>query len=194
MNRRSVDTGSDVMSTDGSLRWRWCRFEALGVVELQHIYAARQQVFAIEQQCIYLDVDGYDEAAYHLAAWSDAHRMPLAYARLLDPGVKYAEPSMGRVITTAPARGTGLGRELVRRVIAASAVCLAKAWDPDLGAGAARTVLSRGRFRPGGLALCGGRHSRISRCCAGPMPDLSATVDPMPLALIGTPRSLQSQP
>jgi len=108
------------MSTEASLHWRCCRFEALGVVELQYIYAARQQVFAVEQQCIYLDVDGHDEAAYHLAAWSDVHRMPLAYARLLDPGVKYPEPSMGRVITLAPARGTGLGRELVRRVIAAS--------------------------------------------------------------------------
>jgi ElaA protein len=47
--------------------------------------------------------------------------MPLAYARLLDPGVKYAEPSMGRVITTAAARGTGLGRQLVRRAIELSA-------------------------------------------------------------------------
>ena len=106
--------------TGASLRWRWCRFDALTVVELQHIYAARQQVFVIEQQCLYLDVDGHDEAAWHLAAWSDAHRMPPAYARLLDPGVKYLEPSMGRVLTTAPARGVGLGRELVRRVISAS--------------------------------------------------------------------------
>ena len=43
------------------LDWRWCRFDALGVHELQHIYAARQQVFALEQQCVYLDVDGCDE-------------------------------------------------------------------------------------------------------------------------------------
>ncbi len=99
------------------LAWRWCRFDALGVVELQNIYMARQAVFAIEQGCIYLDADGRDELGFHLAAWSPAHRMPLAYARVLDPGVKYAEPSMGRVITTAAARGTGLGRELVRRAI-----------------------------------------------------------------------------
>ena len=99
------------------VRWRVCRFDALTVFELQHIYAARQQVFAVEQGCIYLDVDGHDEAACHVAAWSDAQRMPLAYARLLDPGEKYAEPSMGRVLTTAAARGTGLGRELVRRVL-----------------------------------------------------------------------------
>ena len=101
--------------------WRSCRFGALTVFELQHIYAARQQVFAVEQRCIYLDVDGHDEAACHVAAWSDAQRMPLAYARLLDPGEKYVEPSMGRVLTTAAARGTGLGRELVRRVLSASA-------------------------------------------------------------------------
>ena len=99
------------------LRWRWCAFDALGVRELQNIYTARQQVFSIEQQCIYLDADGVDEQSHHLAAWHDGHRVPLAYARIVAPGVKYAEPSIGRVITTASARGTGLGRELVRRAV-----------------------------------------------------------------------------
>src|SRR5438105_4269611 len=99
------------------LTWRWCAFDALTPRELQNIYMARQQVFAIEQACAYLDADGYDEDSYHLAAWSAEHRMPLAYARVVHPGVKYAEPSIGRVITTATARGTGLGRELVRRAI-----------------------------------------------------------------------------
>jgi ElaA protein len=98
--------------------WRCCRFHQLSLVELQNIFRARQQVFAIEQSCAYLDADGLDEQAYHLAAWAPGQVLPLAYARLLDPGVKYAEPSMGRVITTAAARGTGLGRELVRRVLA----------------------------------------------------------------------------
>lgn len=99
--------------------WRLSRFDALTPRELQFIYMARQRVFAIEQQCIYLDVDGCDESAHHLAAWSTAQQEPLAYARLLAPGVKYAEPSIGRVITTERARGTGLGRELVARAIAA---------------------------------------------------------------------------
>jgi ElaA protein len=100
-----------------SLTWRWCHFNELSPAELQNIYMARQQVFSLEQQCVYLDADGYDESSYHLAAWSPAHRVPLAYARLVEPGVKYSEPSVGRVITTSAARGTGLGRELVRRVI-----------------------------------------------------------------------------
>jgi len=99
------------------LTWRTCRFDDLSVRELEYIYMARQQVFAIEQHCVYLDVDGCDEEAWHVAAWSAQHRVPLAYARLIDPGRKYAEPSMGRVITTQAARGMGLGRTLVRRVI-----------------------------------------------------------------------------
>jgi ElaA protein len=98
--------------------WRWCRFGELSVFELQAIYMARQQVFSIEQGCAHLDADGFDEVSYHLAAWSAGHKMPMAYARLVEPGQKYAEPSIGRVVTTAAARGTGLGRELVRRAIA----------------------------------------------------------------------------
>lgn len=103
------------------LAWRWCRFDALELRELQYILAARQRVFALEQQCIYLDVDGCDESAYHLAAWSSAQREPLAYARVLDPGVKYDEISIGRVITVGAGRGVGLGRELVAKAIAHAA-------------------------------------------------------------------------
>ena len=99
------------------LEWRVCRFGELSLVELARIYRARQLVFSIEQQCAYLDADEADEVSWHLAAWSPQHAVPLAYARLVNPGVKYAEPSMGRVITTAAARGQGLGRELVRRVL-----------------------------------------------------------------------------
>jgi ElaA protein len=100
------------------IHWRSAAFDALTLRELQAIYMARQRVFALEQNCVYLDADGCDEFAWHLAAWRDGERVPLAYARVLAPGVKYAEPSIGRVITTASARGTGLGRELVQRALA----------------------------------------------------------------------------
>lgn len=99
------------------IRWRCCRFDELGVHELQRIHIARQQVFVIEQNCVYLDADDVDERSWHLAAWRDGHAGPLAYARIVEPGVKYAEASIGRVITGAAARGTGLGRELVRRAV-----------------------------------------------------------------------------
>jgi ElaA protein len=104
-------------SPPGELHWRFCAFAELSVHELQAINSARQQVFALEQQCIYLDADGCDEQSHHLAAWAPGRREPLAYARVVAPGVKYAEPSIGRVITTSAGRGLGLGRELVRRAI-----------------------------------------------------------------------------
>ena len=44
-----------------TLTWRWCRFDALTLTELEHIYMARQQVFGIEQNCVYLDIDGFDQ-------------------------------------------------------------------------------------------------------------------------------------
>jgi ElaA protein len=124
-----VNTRAGASVETPALDWRWRRFDALTVRELQHIYAARQQVFAIEQQCIYLDVDGCDEHAFHLAAWSPLQARPLAYARVLDPDVKYAgEVSIGRVLTVDMGRGRGLGREVVARAIAGAAA----AW-PRIG-------------------------------------------------------------
>lgn len=98
--------------------WRCCRFDELDAFELQAIYMARQLVFSVEQNCVYLDADGIDAHSFHLAAWASDRTVPLAYARVVHPGRKYAEPSIGRVITTSCARGTGLGRELVRRAVA----------------------------------------------------------------------------
>lgn len=103
--------------TAPALTWRWCHFDELDVFELAAIYRARQQVFAIEQACAYLDADGFDQQSWHLAAWPADRTMPLAYARVVHPGQKYAEPSIGRVITVDAGRGIGLGRDLVRRAI-----------------------------------------------------------------------------
>lgn len=104
--------------TPVSPTWRLCRFGQLDLFELSAIYRARQEIFSVEQNCAYLDVDGHDPGCHHLAAWGNDRTVPLAYARIVDPGIKYAEPSIGRVLTTAAARGTGLGRELVRRALA----------------------------------------------------------------------------
>ena len=103
---------------ESELSWRCARLEALSPRELQRIHEARQRVFVVEQRCAFQDADRSDEHAVHLAAWSPAGELQ-AYARIVDPGVKYAEPSIGRVLTAASARGTGLGRELMRRAIAA---------------------------------------------------------------------------
>jgi ElaA protein len=88
--------------------------------DLYAVLAARQQVFAVEQQCAFQDADGHDLHAWHLLGWIDAGEAPDlgAYLRILDPGRKYAEPSIGRVLTVPPYRGTGLGRVLMVEGIA----------------------------------------------------------------------------
>jgi ElaA protein len=101
-----------------ALTWRCVPFASLSARELQGIYMARQRVFAIEQACAFLDADGCDELAHHLSAWVPSEREPFAYARLLQPGAKYAEASIGRVLTARRVRGRGLGRELMIRALA----------------------------------------------------------------------------
>ena len=104
-----------------TLSWRWSRFDTLTVFELDAIYRARQQVFSVEQACAYLDADSADARSHHLSAWrtpdDSSLAGPVAYARVVAPGVKYPEPSIGRVLISAGYRGTGLGRELVRRAV-----------------------------------------------------------------------------
>ena len=103
-----------------ALRWQWSRLENLAASELYSVLAARQQVFTVEQHCAFQDADGYDLVAWHLLGWTTAIAPPAlaAYLRILDPGSKYAEPSIGRVLTMPPNRGTGVGRALVEQGVA----------------------------------------------------------------------------
>ena len=92
--------------------WHWKRFAELEPGELYALLAARAEVFIIEQACAFLDLDGLDAFASHLLGWAerDGVRELAAYLRLIEPGRKYEEPSIGRVLTTAAFRRTGLGR------------------------------------------------------------------------------------
>jgi len=94
------------------ISWCWKRFVDLEPAELYAVLGARAEVFIVEQACPFQDLDGLDAFAWHLLGWSqhDGARMLAAYLRLIEPGRKYAEPSIGRVLTTAPFRGIGLGR------------------------------------------------------------------------------------
>jgi len=96
--------------------WQWKRFAELSPAELYALLAARASVFVVEQACAFLDLDGLDVFAWHLLGWvaADEGAMLAAYLRLIDPGRKYAEPSIGRLLTTAPFRGGGLGRAAMR--------------------------------------------------------------------------------
>ncbi|WP_317204787.1 GNAT family N-acetyltransferase [Janthinobacterium sp.] len=103
--------------------WQWQAFEELGGAQLYQVLALRQQVFVLEQQCLYQDMDDHDQAAWHLQAWRsvDGKRQLAAYLRCLAPGAKYTEMSLGRVLTAPSARGTGIGRQLLEQGIARAA-------------------------------------------------------------------------
>lgn len=101
-----------------ALRWHDRAFTELTIDELYAITALRQRVFIVEQNCPYLDADGVDPGSRHLWA-SDEDGVLHAYCRIVPAGVKFVEISIGRVITAPEARGTGLGKELMRRAIAA---------------------------------------------------------------------------
>src|SRR5665647_1918617 len=100
--------------------WQWQSFAQLSSTDLYEVLAARQKVFVLEQKCLYLDIDGLDQGAHHLVGWSnvDGKRRLAAYLRCLMPGTKYAEMSLGRVLTMSGSRGAGIGRELVGKGIA----------------------------------------------------------------------------
>jgi ElaA protein len=98
------------------IAWDWGRLHELPPTDLYEALRARQDVFVLEQRCLYPDLDGYDLEAHHLLGWTDVQgvRTLVAYLRCLAPGTKYAEASLGRVLTTQAARGTGAGRLLVQ--------------------------------------------------------------------------------
>ncbi|MDJ0877548.1 MAG: GNAT family N-acetyltransferase [Halieaceae bacterium] len=95
--------------------WQAIDFDQLTPGNLYEILRLRQQVFGIEQDCLYQDLDGLDQQALHLCAWQ-ADTL-LAYLRALPPGVSYPESSLGRIVVSPEARGQDLGREIVRRGI-----------------------------------------------------------------------------
>lgn len=98
------------------LIWQWRSFEDLSIDELYDVLGLRQLVFCVEQKCPYLDADGYDRHALHLMGKNDGHRL-LAYLRLIRPGGRYDEVSIGRVVTHPDIRGKGFGRFLMEEGI-----------------------------------------------------------------------------
>ena len=105
------------------VEWQWTAFAALPVGVLYTVLAVRQAVFVVEQHCAYQDIDGLDAWAWHLLGWQSdlvaaaGEKTLVAYARVVFPGKKYAEPSLGRVLTTASVRGHGVGKALLREAM-----------------------------------------------------------------------------
>lgn len=96
--------------------YRWARLEELSGPEVHALLSARERVFVVEQACAYHEADDLDPVSWHLTAHVDGALA--ACARVVDPGMKYEEPSIGRVMTVAAFRGRRLGGALMREAIA----------------------------------------------------------------------------
>jgi ElaA protein len=98
------------------MKWIVKHFSELSREELYEAIRLRLAVFSIEQNCPYQDADGKDQRSFHL--WmEDEKKEMLAYSRIVEPGVSYKEVSIGRVVTAQAVRGSGAGRELMKRSI-----------------------------------------------------------------------------
>ncbi len=95
--------------------WRWQTFAQLNGAEVYAILALRQQVFVLEQQCLYADIDHKDQQCYHLCGWLDGSLR--GYLRVVPPGRAYAEVALGRILTAESVRGSGLGKQLISRAL-----------------------------------------------------------------------------
>ncbi len=102
------------------LTWQFARFDDLPMRDWYTVSTARIDVFIMEQNCPFQDHDGADLVSWHLLGWVDnkGERELATYCRLVDPGVKYPEPSIGRVVTTRAYRRHGFGKILMKEALA----------------------------------------------------------------------------
>jgi len=96
-------------------QWVIKPFAELTSLELYSILRLRNEVFVVEQNCVFQDADNKDQESYHQMYWQDDQL--IAYCRLLPPGLAYNEMSIGRVVSSPAARGTGAGRALIAMAI-----------------------------------------------------------------------------
>jgi len=98
-----------------AINWNFKKFEELTPSELYSIMQLRNEVFVVEQNCVYQDADNKDLLSYHLMGWNQ--QKLVAYTRILAPGIAFEEASIGRVVTSPSVRRTGIGFELMNRSI-----------------------------------------------------------------------------
>jgi len=97
------------------LNWTLNNFDSLSVQELYALLKLRNEVFVVEQNCVYQDADGEDPLSWHLCGW-DGYQLA-AYCRIIPPEISYPEASIGRVVTAMNYRKAGIGIELMKQAI-----------------------------------------------------------------------------
>lgn len=99
-----------------TVKWEIKRFKALLAVELYELLQLRSEVFVVEQNCVYQDIDGKDSKALHLIGEFDGKIV--AYARLFQPNDYFKNASIGRVVVDKHFRDKKIGHDLMRQAIA----------------------------------------------------------------------------
>jgi ElaA protein len=109
------------------ITWQLLPFSQLTTSQLYALLRLRVDIFVVEQQCPYPELDGKDNhpQTHHLLGYQNDQIV--AYARLLPPKVNYTGASIGRVTVSASARGTGLGHQLIEKAL----ICCNNLW-PDI--------------------------------------------------------------
>jgi ElaA protein len=97
------------------MTWSIGRLADLGPLVVHGLLKLRAEVFVVEQNCPYQDPDDKDLHSYHIFAHQGND--VCACARLVDPGISYKTPAIGRVVVSKSYRGTGLGKDLMKRTL-----------------------------------------------------------------------------
>lgn len=106
-----------LMSTNSIIQWSTKQFSELTVDELYTILRLRSEVFVVEQNCVFLDMDNNDQIAYHTMGWLNGEL--IATTRLFDVDQSYPSyQSIGRVVGSPRHRGIGAGKALMQYSIA----------------------------------------------------------------------------
>lgn len=101
------------------IEWQWSSYPDLSKDDLFEVLKLRQEVFIIEQNCPYPDADHLDRQSWHLLGWlpGEGQKQLAAYLRLVPPGLKFNEPSLGRVVTSPVTRRQGMGKALMEKAL-----------------------------------------------------------------------------
>jgi ElaA protein len=97
------------------MKFNSLKFEKLNVKQLYDILQLRSEVFVVEQDCVYQDIDGHDQIALHVLAYDQ--NILTTYARILPPKTYFEQVSIGRIIVKQTHRGQDLGHQLMKYCI-----------------------------------------------------------------------------
>jgi len=107
------------------MQFQFKHFSELTSDEFYDMLQLRAEIFVVEQNCVYNDLDGRDKEAVHQLLKKDGQLV--AYSRLLKPGSRFADYSIGRVLVKETARSTGLGIQMMQEAKA----FIQKTWQAD---------------------------------------------------------------